>query len=132
MQIQINKDFQEYKEDFWRGFSLKELLSIGIATGTCAGFIFLLYQFLHIPLTGAVYLSVPVAIPILMTGFYRYQGMTLAELIRERIWQARTEILAYEAGEMGLSLSKEAKGDDTGKRPKTKERVRMIYGADEQ
>lgn len=100
MQIQINKDFQEYKEDSWRGFSLKELLSLIAATGSSAAVVFVFYQIADVPMTLAVYLAVPAAIPSLLTGFYRYQGMSFLNLVRERFWWKQVCILTYEAGEL--------------------------------
>ena len=71
MNININKDFEkEYKDDSWRGFSMQEV---------CTG--------------------VPPAIPLLVYGFYRYQGMNLLELIREVFEEKKSNKLCYEAGE---------------------------------
>ncbi len=126
MQIQINKDFQEYKEDSWRGFSLKELLSLIAATGSSAAVVFVLYQIAGVPMTLAVYLAVPAAMPSLLTGFYRYQGMSFLKLIRERLWRKQVSILTYEAGELP------AIGVDTKMRKSSKGKGMMKHGNHEQ
>ena len=90
MNININKDFEkEYKDDSWRGFSMQEVCCIGIALSMAAAVSMWFYYTYHVPLNTVIYTGVPPAIPLLVYGFYRYQGMNLLELIRE----------VFEAGE---------------------------------
>lgn len=84
MNININKDFEkEYKDDSWRGFSMQEVCCIGIALSMAAAVSMWFYYTYHVPLNTVIYTGVPPAIPLLVYGFYRYQGMNLLELIRE-------------------------------------------------
>lgn len=75
MKIEINKDFEkEYKDEFWKGFSGSETLCIAIAVSVAVGVIALCNFKLGISPGTAVYFGVPVAIPVLVLGFFRYQG----------------------------------------------------------
>ena len=93
MKIEINKDFgSEYKDEFWKGFSGGETACILIAAGVAVGVVAFCHFKFHISPGTAVYLGVPAAIPILVFGFFRYQGnssiITLVRNIYET-WQMR-------------------------------------------
>ena len=85
MKININKDFlKEYKNDFWKGFSMTDI--VHIAEGfICAGAVVaVLVLGFKIPLTIAIYCAVPVAAPVIFIGFYKYQGyLSVKELVKE-------------------------------------------------
>lgn len=100
MNININKDFEkEYKDDSWRGFSMQEVICIGIALSVAVAVSIWFYYTYHIPLNMVIYLGVPPAIPLLVYGFYRYQGMNLLEFIKEVREGRKVRKLFYEAGE---------------------------------
>ena len=84
MKININKDFlKEYKNDFWKGFSMTDI--IHIAEGfLCAGAVVAgLVLGFKIPITIAIYCAVPVAAPVIFIGFYKYQGyLSVKELVK--------------------------------------------------
>lgn len=101
MQIKVNKDFlTEYKDEFWKGFSVQEAISIATASGIVAGMVFVLHRQFGISPANAVYLGVPAAMPVLAVGFYKYQGyMSLPELIRQIYFTYKCRELVFGAGE---------------------------------
>lgn len=101
MQIKVNKDFlTEYKDEFWKGFSVPEVISIVLALSCVAGVIFVLYKEFGISPANAVYFGVPAALPVLAVGFYKYQGyMPLPKLIREIYFTCQCRELVFGAGE---------------------------------
>lgn len=101
MQIKVNKDFlTEYKDEFWKGFSLPEVISIAVGCGCAAGVIFVVYKLFGISPANAVYFGVPAALPALAVGFYKYQGyMPLPELIQEICLTYKCKELVFGAGE---------------------------------
>lgn len=100
MNININKDFEkEYKDDTWRGFSMKETVCIGCAVTILGVIAFCGYHYMGWPVNMSVYLGLPLAVPVLLYGFYRYQGMTLLELYREIRYERKIQHLTFEAGE---------------------------------
>ena len=118
MNININKDFEkEYKDDSWRGFSMQEVCCIGIALSMAAAVSMWFYYTYHVPLNTVIYTGVPPAIPLLVYGFYRYQGMNLLELIREIREERKSNKLFYEAGEAEKSTEKCA---DRGKEKRSR------------
>ena len=85
MKININKDFvTEYRDEFVKGFTLKETATFGITVGICIGGMVIAYKFFGIDPQLGAYLSIPFAFPFLILGFYKYQGyLYLPELIKE-------------------------------------------------
>lgn len=100
MEIKLNKNFeQEYKDDAWRGFSMREVIFLMIAVVQVGIEMYLLYTYLKIDLAMAVYMVVPSAIPVLSIGFFKYQGMTPLELLKEIYYEHKTKCLVYAVGE---------------------------------
>ena len=89
-----------YKDEVWKGFDMAEIISIIFALGCIAGVVFVLYKKFGISPSSAVYIGVPVSFPILVAGFYKYQGyMTLSKLIQEIYWTHECKELVFSAGE---------------------------------
>ena len=101
MKIRVNKDFlREYKDDAWKGFSGKEVASLLLAVGAAIAFVFLLHIGFGVSPAVAVYFSVPAASPIILFGFYRYQGyLPPVRLLQEIFYTYGTKELPYAAEE---------------------------------
>ncbi len=101
MVIQLNKDFlKEYKDNAWKGFSTKELLSIIVAGISATIMDVCLYAYAGIDPATGVYIAVPIIIPILLFGFYKYQGFfSIAEVAKEVAYYFRTRRLLYDSCE---------------------------------
>lgn len=101
MNIPINRDLErDYKDDFWKGFSLREAkyIAAGLAVAVAAGMFCWLY--LKLPVTAAIYIGVPTAAPILYLGFKRTaNGLTPLEDRRAVRYRKATKKLCYKAGE---------------------------------
>lgn len=79
----INQDIENYKDDFWKGLSLRECMYGGAAL--IAGIVVIggAYYLLGIPLIAAIYLAIPVVFPLGLTGFWKSKnGMTLPNYIK--------------------------------------------------
>lgn len=103
MNLTINKDFlEEYKDDAWKGFSLKEIGAIIVGGLIGAGVTALLFFYAHMSPATAVYIAVPCAVPAIACGFYRYQNyLSPPQLIREAVFTWKTGHIVYEAEEGG-------------------------------
>ena len=101
MKIRVNKDFlREYKDDAWKGFSGKEVASLLLAVGAAIAFVFLLHIGFGVSPAVAVYFSVPAASPIILLGFYRYQGyLSPVRLLQEIFYTYGMKELPYAAEE---------------------------------
>lgn len=101
MTIQINKDFlTEYKDDVWKGFNGRELLSIITGGAIAFGVVILLYFLTKMNPATLVYFAVPFALPAIGIGFYRYQGyLSITDFFKEIMYTWYTKELYFESEE---------------------------------
>lgn len=70
LKIDINKDFlKEYKDNFFKGFSVSEVIHLVVALGVAALIMYVAVRYLHIDIVVAVYISSAVIIPIVFQGY---------------------------------------------------------------
>lgn len=101
MIIELNKDFlKEYKDNAWKGFSTKELISIAGAGAVTVIVDVLLYKVANIDIATGVYIALPVAFPVLLIGFFKFQGfLSVPELLKEALYYTKTKELLYDSHE---------------------------------
>lgn len=95
MKINMNKDFlSEYKNEIWKGFDAKEMISIVVGLG-CAGITaFIGYKFLKLPVNMLAYVAFPMMLPSLILGFVQGQGrMSLIQYLKEWQYTSKTDKL---------------------------------------
>jgi hypothetical protein len=79
MQIQVNKNIDDYKDDFFKGLTLQQTVSAAATLAAGGGTFALLTYSLKLPATLALYGAFPVAFPIAASGFLKIHGMGIAE-----------------------------------------------------
>ena len=94
MEIELSEDLQHYKESLVLGLTAKQFLFSALALGVGTGIVLLLYE--KIGITLSCYVATPFVVPLALTGFYNYHGLTF--------WQF--------AGKMKKEQKKEKKGGD--------------------
>lgn len=92
----INQDVSAFKDDFFKGLSLRECLYGGGALAAGADGILLLHFYFGININAAVTLCMPVIGIIGLCGFYQKNGMTLIEIIRSVVRLMRQKPYTYE------------------------------------
>ena len=128
MAIRNNKDFlKEYKDDAWKGFSTRELLCIigAAAIGITADA--LLHFYAGVSLAAGVYIALPLAVPLILIGFYKYQGfLTLGRFLKEWMYELETSRVDYCSGECvqeELLYREEAYPAETGRPARKQKRM---------
>lgn len=101
LKIDINKDFlKEYKDNFFKGFSVSEVIHLVAALGVAALIMFVAVRYFRIDIVAAVYISVPFVIPIVFSGIYKYQDyLKPTDYMLERQYTLASERLHYETEE---------------------------------
>ena len=125
MEIRNNKDFlKEYKDDAWKGFSTRELLCIIGAAAIGITVDALLHYYAGISLAVGVYIALPLAVPLILVGFYKYQGfLTVGRFLSEWMYEMSTSRMEYISGECveeDLIYREDAYPADTGSRIRRK------------
>lgn len=105
LKIDINKDFlKEYKDNFFKGFSVSEVIHLVVALGVAALIMYVAVRYLHIDIVVAVYISVPFIIPIVFSGIYMYQDyLKPKDYMLERQYTLASERLHYETEEVDVT-----------------------------
>ena len=81
----INPDVAAFKDDFFKGLSLRECVFGCIALLVGVGGILLLHFYFGVGINTAITLCMPVIGIIGLCGFYQKNGMTLVQLVRSSI-----------------------------------------------
>ncbi|WP_373216221.1 PrgI family protein [Ruminococcus sp. 5_1_39BFAA] len=84
MQIPVNKNLDEYKDDFYKGLTLKQTVLSVLTVVVGTGMFLLLHSICGIGQTAALYLAVLAALPFAASGFLKVHGMALPEYFRRK------------------------------------------------
>ena len=99
MKIDINKDFEEQYKSTWKGLTGNEMAIAAIALLIMGSILFAIWNYTAIPINTAAYLGIPVIIPIVVIGFYKFQGSSVSDLIRANSYLRNTQELGCDMGE---------------------------------
>lgn len=95
MQIPVNKNIDEYKDDFFKGLTFRQtIVMAGVFLTAGAGFLSSTVM-LHIPSSLAVYFAFPPAFLVGAAGIMRVHGMTLMEWRKKKKQVAVRPYLTY-------------------------------------
>lgn len=84
MQIQVNKNLDEYRDDFYKGLTLKQTVLSVLTVVVGTGVFLVFHKVCGIGQTTALYLSFPVALPVAVSGFLKIHGMTFSEYLKKK------------------------------------------------
>ena len=116
----INPDVAAFKDDFFKGLSLRECVFGGIALLAGAGGILLLHFYFGVGINTAITLCMPVIGIIGLCGFYQKNGMTLVQLVRSSIRLIFQKPYDYETST--INERSEMEGLNDGSKRSTKRR----------
>ena len=114
----INPDVAAFKDDFFKGLSLRECVFGGIALLAGAGGILLLHFYFGVGINTAITLCMPVIGIIGLCGFYQKNGMTLVQLVRSSIRLIFQKPYVYETST--INERSEMEGLNDGSKRSTK------------
>ncbi len=95
MTKQINQDVAGFKDDFFKGLSLRECIYGGIALGLGAGGMLALVFIYKLNINAAIMICMLFIAVIGLCGFYEKNGMTLPKIVKARIRIMRQKPLTY-------------------------------------
>ncbi len=85
MEIELSEDLQHYKESFVLGLTLKQTFFSLLALGVGTAIVVFLYE--KIGVTFSCYVATPFVVPLALTGFYNYHGLTF--------WQFAGKMISF-------------------------------------
>lgn len=84
MQISVNKNLDEYKDDFYKGLTLRQTVLSIVTVTVGTGIFLLLHSICGMGQTAVLYLSILAALPFAASGFLKIHGMSLQEYFRRK------------------------------------------------
>lgn len=100
MKIDLNKDFEnQYKNEFLKGFTLRETLYGGLAFCVAAMVGILIWWNTGIAINICIYLGIPFMIPIVAMGMIKHQGHSWSEMWKEIYFFVQTKELSVQMEE---------------------------------
>jgi len=104
MQIPVNKNIDNYKDDFFKGLTMKQTLFAAMTLAVGVGVFCLMNMFFHLDATLSIYLSVPFCVPVAALGFLRPHGMSMREYSRRKKEIKAVPILYFEPDYLRLDV----------------------------
>ena len=84
MMIPVNQDIDSYKDDFFKGLTMRQTLFAVAAVVVSGGLLAFFLIYLKLNASVAMYLTLPVAIPIIAVVFIRIHGIPLGEYLKRK------------------------------------------------
>lgn len=133
MQIPVNKNIDHYKDDFFKGMTMRQAI-FGIATVTAGAAAFLFfYIYLELPAMVSVYLMLPIAMPVAAVGFLKIDGKSPGDYLKKRRRTVRTPLYRFvpvmlmEQADQEHRLENAPNSDYQGKGNKRKKGSSKVY-----
>ncbi|MGF6991342.1 hypothetical protein M2150_002617 [Lachnospiraceae bacterium PM6-15] len=98
MKIEINRDFEQYKDDFFRGLNKRETISLGLLLFLNLGGVLSCLFLFDIPVLLGIYIILPLDILVGLIGFFPASriGVGFIELAK-RSWRLKFTPTIYYA-----------------------------------
>ena len=84
MMIPVNQDIDSYKDDFFKGLTMRQTLFAVAAVVVSGGLLAFFLIYLKLNASVAMYLTLPVAFPIIAVGFIKIYGIPLGEYLKRK------------------------------------------------
>ena len=129
MQIPVNKNLDEYKDDFYKGLTLKQTVLSVLTVSVGTGVFLVLYSICGMGQTAALYLAVLAALPLAASGFLKVHGMSLPEYFRRKREVTGQVIYRFEPELIG---AQEEWGQDFPDKSRTGKEKRLVLESREE
>lgn len=84
MMIPVNQDIDSYKDDFFKGLTMRQTLFAVAAVAVSGGLLAFFLLYLKLNASVAMYLTLPVAFPIIAVGFIKVHGIPLGDYLKRK------------------------------------------------
>ena len=128
--ILIDEDYDEIKEDFFKGLSMRQTFygALSVIVGALLFYVF--FAVLTFPQTAALYLAIACVLPLAANGFVRIYDMSIVDFLKLYRRTKGSRGLIYESEEYpGLELSDMCQ-EREGKKGNKKDREPMFLYLD--
>ncbi len=76
MQIETNKNIDDYKDDFFKGLTLQQTVAAVAVLISAGGSFAVFYMVLGLPMSISIYAALPFSLPFAAAGFLKIHGIS--------------------------------------------------------
>lgn len=134
MNIPINRNIDEYQDDFYKGLSSRQVGYAVVLILTGGGAFGVSYFVLGLPQMFCIYITILFALPIAVTGFLKISGMSIPEFLKKRKLVIENPLFLYDSEE-SVYITDEAALEPRKKKKKNSKRsvyVDLLIQEDEE
>jgi len=95
--IRINKNIEEYKDDFWKGLTFQQTIFSGVTVVLGTGSFFIANLTIGLPQMVSIYVAILFALPCALMGFKKIHGMTILQYLHCKKKVMNTPLLIYQS-----------------------------------
>ena len=84
MMVPVNQNIDSYKDDFFKGLTMRQTLFAVAAVAVSGGLLTFFLIYLKMNASLAMYLTLPFAFPIIAAGFVKIHGIGLSDYLKRK------------------------------------------------
>ena len=84
MMVPVNQNIDSYKDDFFKGLTMRQTLFAVAAVVVSGGLLTFFLLYLKMNASLAMYLTLPFTFPIIAAGFVRIHGIGLSDYLKRK------------------------------------------------
>ena len=96
MMVPVNQNIDEYKDDFFKGLTMRQTMYAIAAVAVSGGLMMFFLLYLKMNASVAMYITLPIVFPIIAVGFIRIHGMNFRDYMKEKRKVRQRPVFFYE------------------------------------
>lgn len=96
MMVPVNQNIDEYKDDFFKGLTMRQTMYAIAAVAVSGGLMAFFLIYLKMNASVAMYITLPIVFPIIAVGFIKIHGMNFRDYLREKRKVKQRPVFFYE------------------------------------
>ena len=125
MIIRINKNIEEYKDDFWKGLTFRQTVFSVVTVILGAGSFFIANVIIGLPQMVSIYVAILFALPCALMGFMKIHGMTILQYLHCRRKVMEAPLFLYQSEKSVCSPV--IKGQEPVKKKKKDKKEKVLF-----
>lgn len=96
MMVPVNQNIDEYKDDFFKGLTMRQTMYAIAAVAVSGGLMTFFLLYLKMNASVAMYITLPIVFPIIAVGFIKIHGMNFRDYMKEKRKVRQRPVFFYE------------------------------------
>lgn len=96
MMVPVNQNIDEYKDDFFKGLTMRQTMYAIAAVAVSGGLMTFFLLYLKMNASVAMYITLPIVFPIIAMGFIKVHGLNFREYLERKRKVKQQPVFFYE------------------------------------